>query len=228
MQTDRIIIIGNLQPDNNRKWGGVRLQNTVIDENGISMCIPATHTKHEFKVAVETERQVLGWTRDEHGNIVDRHPVQVANCVTSGKRDNTQNYVQEQEKKPLLVPEATKSGYAEVPDGAVFDASYPNSNTRRGRVQEGGNVTPTLTAEGTANLMRYQHTRIRRLTERELFRLMDVDDADIDKLLEAGIPKTQLAKMAGNSIVVNVLFHIFRTLLIDSKTPDAETQLTLF
>lgn len=154
--------------------------------------------------------------------------MQVANCVTSGKRDNTQNYVQEQEKKPLLVPEATKSGYAEVPDGAVFDASYPNSNTRRGRVQEGGNVTPTLTAEGTANLMRYQHTRIRRLTERELFRLMDVDDADIDKLLEAGIPKTQLAKMAGNSIVVNVLFHIFRTLLIDSKTPDAETQLTLF
>lgn len=22
METDRIIIIGNLQPDNNRKWGG--------------------------------------------------------------------------------------------------------------------------------------------------------------------------------------------------------------
>ena len=36
---------------------------------------------------------VLGWTRDEKGNVVDRHPVEVANAVTAAKRDNTQNYV---------------------------------------------------------------------------------------------------------------------------------------
>lgn len=36
---------------------------------------------------------VLGWTRDEKGNVVDRHPVDVANAVTAGKRGNTQNYV---------------------------------------------------------------------------------------------------------------------------------------
>lgn len=56
--------------------------------------------------------------------------------------------------------------------------------------------------------------RLRRLTEREAFRLMDVDDADIDKLIASGISKTQLAKMAGNSIVVNVLCHIFKNLLL--------------
>ena len=39
------------------------------------------------------EPVVLGWTRDKKGNVVDRHPVSVANAVTSGKRDNTQNYV---------------------------------------------------------------------------------------------------------------------------------------
>ena len=43
---------------------------------------------------------------------------------------------------------------------------------------------------------------------------MDVDDADIDKLIASGISKTQLAKMAGNSIVVNVLCHIFKQLLL--------------
>lgn len=56
--------------------------------------------------------------------------------------------------------------------------------------------------------------RLRRLTEREAFRLMDVDDADIDKLVSSDISCTQLQKMAGNSIVVNVLCHIFRNLLL--------------
>lgn len=56
--------------------------------------------------------------------------------------------------------------------------------------------------------------RLRRLTEREAFRLMDVDDTDIDKLVASDISCTQLQKMAGNSIVVNVLCHIFRNLLL--------------
>jgi len=37
---------------------------------------------------------VLGWTRDhKKGEVVNRHPVEVANAVTAVKRDNTQNYV---------------------------------------------------------------------------------------------------------------------------------------
>lgn len=39
---------------------------------------------------------VLGWVRDHKGNVIKRHPVEVANCVTAGKRENTQNYVVEQ------------------------------------------------------------------------------------------------------------------------------------
>jgi DNA (cytosine-5)-methyltransferase 1 len=69
--------------------------------------------------------------------------------------------------------------------------------------------------------------RIRRLTERELFRLMDVDDTDIDTLLSAGIAKTQLAKMAGNSIVVAVLYHIFNRLLVETQ-PKRGEQMALF
>lgn len=51
--------------------------------------------------------------------------------------------------------------------------------------------------------------RIRKLTPKECFRLMGFDDADVDLLIESGISNTQLYKMAGNSIVVNMLEFLF-------------------
>jgi len=53
--------------------------------------------------------------------------------------------------------------------------------------------------------------RIRKLTPREAFRLMDVDDNDIDIILNQ-VSNTQAYKLAGNSIVVNVLVEIFNPL----------------
>lgn len=55
--------------------------------------------------------------------------------------------------------------------------------------------------------------RIRKLTERECLRLMDVDEADIDKMAEVNSP-TQMYKQAGNSIVVGVMCAMFRQLNI--------------
>ena len=54
--------------------------------------------------------------------------------------------------------------------------------------------------------------RIRKLTPRECFRLMGMRDSDIDKIQEAGISNTQQYKLAGNSIVVDVLEAIFKNL----------------
>lgn len=45
----------------------------------------------------------------------------------------------------LKIPQATKQGYIEIAPGGAFDWSYPTSLTRRGRVQEGGAVSPTIT-----------------------------------------------------------------------------------
>ncbi len=58
---------------------------------------------------------------------------------------------------------------------------------------------------------------IRKMTETEALRLMDVDDTDIQKMKDAGIAKTNLYKLAGNSIVVNCLYHIFRTMFIPNQ-----------
>ena len=54
--------------------------------------------------------------------------------------------------------------------------------------------------------------KIRKLTPRECFRLMGMRDTDIDKIQEAGISNTQQYKLAGNSIVVDVLEAIFKNL----------------
>ena len=136
----------------------------------------------------------------------------------------------------------------------MFDANYPSSKSRRGRVQEGGNVTPALTANyGNLVLIdkimektKIQKTprpegkgwcwnekdgkwfRIRKLTPRECFRLMDVSDADFDKLLvmettgkdnnmKRVISDSQLYKMAGNSIVVSCMDLIFENLFFPVK-----------
>ena len=66
--------------------------------------------------------------------------------------------------------------------------------------------------------------RIRKFTPRECFRLMDVDDTDIDKIQAAGISQSQQYKMAGNSIVVSCLYHIFDRLFIHTDI----SELTLF
>lgn len=70
--------------------------------------------------------------------------------------------------------------------------------------------------------------RIRKLTPRECFRLMDVSDADFDKLLvmettgkegklKRVISDSQLYKMAGNSIVVACMDLIFENLFFPVK-----------
>lgn len=112
---------------------------------------------------VGVEPIVLGWTRDSREKIVDRHPVEVANCVTAAKRDNTQNYVVEK-------------------------------------------------------------YRIRKLTERECFRLMGVRDEDSDKI-RAAVSKSQCYKLAGNSIVVDVMVRIFDQLLFGNKNKNQQLEI---
>lgn len=87
-------------------------------------------------------------------------------------------------------------------------------------------LTNTITTVQKDNLVSNNNIRIRKLTPRECFRLMGVEDADIDKIQAAGISDSQQYKMAGNSIVVDVLYHIFRKMLTEQQRE--EKQLTLF
>lgn len=85
--------------------------------------------------------------------------------------------------------------------------------------------------------------RIRKLTVRECFRLMNVKETDIDKLLSTEINKkgeevqvisnSQLYKCAGNSIVVACMYEMFKNLFypevaVKETLTDEGVQLSLF
>lgn len=49
------------------------------------------------------------------------------------------------EQDGILVSQATKDGFIKCKWGGCFDMAYPESKLRRGRVQEQGTVSPTIT-----------------------------------------------------------------------------------
>lgn len=100
----------------------------------------------------------------------------------------------------------------------------PNSSTRRGRVQgEDGDIAPTLTRKSIEYITLNEdeaRDRLRKLTERECFRLMGVTDHNIDLIQQAGISSTAQYRLAGNSIVVPQLAGILRNLLFGTEKPE--------
>ena len=108
----------------------------------------------------------------------------------------------------VIVREATSEGYAEAIEGDSINLEHPNSKTRRGRVGHG--VAQTLTT--TPQQAVFEPVRIRKLTPRECWRLMGFYDEDFNKAAEVN-SDSQLYKQAGNSIVVDVLAHIFTQML---------------
>ena len=72
--------------------------------------------------------------------------------------------------------------------------------------------------------------RIRKLTETEVFRLMDVDEKYIERMKNSGVSRTKLYFAAGNSIVVSCMEHIFENLFYPKEgvSVEADGQLALF
>ena len=90
----------------------------------------------------------------------------------------------------------------------------------------GSNISNTITSVQKDSLVAEPSYRIRKLTPRECFRLMGVCEADIDKIQASGVSNSQQYKMAGNSIVVDVLYHLFDKMFVN-KQNDSQ-QMTLF
>lgn len=128
----------------------------------------------------------------------------------------------------IRIKQATAKGWIECREGGVADLGYPNSKTRRGRVQEGGNICPTITAaEGALYRMSEKKYRIRKLTPRECWRLMGFSTFEEGKWNDGCFEKaegvnsnTQLYKQAGNSIVVDCLEAIFRNLPVKEESEE--------
>jgi DNA (cytosine-5)-methyltransferase 1 len=81
---------------------------------------------------------------------------------------------------------------------------------------DGNMGTLTAGTHGNANPHICTNYRIRKLTERECWRLMSFSDEDFEKAATVN-SKTQLYKQAGNSIVKNVLMAIFGQMLPEKE-----------
>ena len=79
------------------------------------------------------------------------------------------------------------------------------------RIKEPDEPMFTLTTQDKHGVMRYG--RVRRLMPIECFRLQGYTDEQFNKLVEIGIPESQLYKMAGNSVTTNVVTAVGLKLL---------------
>lgn len=151
----------------------------------------------------EMEPKIVGYTRDSKGKVVKRSLRDTSNTATTftGSGCTTDMYVAE----PKI---AASRGRGE------FNQQHNALAVPELRMEDGCLVDK----EGR----RY---RIRKLTPTECFRLMDVDDSDIEKMKQAGIAKTNLYKLAGNSICVAPMYHIFRKLFIEKGCENQQLEL---
>ena len=210
---NRIKTIGHLGTGGQKGW--------VFNANGISRCLAATDYKDPTKI-VET-RTMIEITEPVICRSVGRDPDNPSNrakgCNTEQtlelKKDGMSNTLTTVQKKDNLIIEPQKiMQVGNIVDNKNF------GNPQRGRIYSPEGLAPALnTVPGGGlepkfieNKVEY---RIRKLTPRECFRLMGFTDTDFDKI--HGISNTQLYKMAGNSIVVNVLEAIFKQLFKETN-----------
>ena len=151
-----IVAMRGRNPDNpsDRTTGSPTEQRLEVNMQGTSNCLTSVQ-----KDNLVMGSQVLTPKRTEYGkqirkayesgqiqesrhNMTELEPRKdgVSNTLTTVQKDNL---VLENVK----IRQATKDGSIECEIGGCFDASYPNSKTRRGRVQDKGNTCPTLTAQ---------------------------------------------------------------------------------
>lgn len=128
----------------------------------------------------------------------------------------------------VMIKQATKAGFIKWQVGGA-DLSFPTSKTRRGRVQAGGTVCPTIMSSNQElyklERKEMESYRIRRLTPLECWRLMGFSDEDFRAAEADEINSdTQLYAQAGNSIVVNVLEAIFGEMLPKGQDMEEEPE----
>lgn len=107
---------------------------TVVDPKGISPTHTAGH-RNTPKVLMIGNCNPSG--NGMNGNVYSENGL--SPTLTTNKREGNK----------VAIKQATKQGYIECELGGVADLSYPDSKTRRGRVQDNGNTCPTITASET-------------------------------------------------------------------------------
>jgi DNA (cytosine-5)-methyltransferase 3A len=199
----------------------------MVTSDGKAFCLTARYSGAVAWNSIEKKQRTMIGTMtstgnkrlDEtilkHANSIDQdlitdsynktiHKEKSPTITTRVGGSNMYHVVKKDEKNVLVVPEATKKGYAEIYPNEGVDLTFINSTTRRGRRME--NKSNCLTATNYDYCF-FNGFSFRKLTPIECERLQTFPDNWTE-----GISNTQRYKALGNSWTVDVVTHIFKNL----------------
>jgi len=162
---------------------------------------------------------------DDYNSNIPKNQDCIGTLTTNIGSSSTRNEIKIIEKQTARNSEIVKIEKNGFYEQAIKTAE--DNNAQEGDIIDAFNqkvltdgISPTITTrpEGkkTAILPVVERYRIRKLTPRECFRLMNVEEEQFNRA-EKVVSNSQLYKVAGNAIVVSVLCALFSQLGIQGK-----------
>jgi DNA (cytosine-5)-methyltransferase 1 len=116
------------------------------------------------------------------------------------------------EDETIKIKQATKKGYTECKINGVADFSYPDSKTRRGRVEQSGEVSPTLMA-GNNEIYKIEngfYKQALKVVEENEVKEVTLVDAFNQKVLTNGISPTVTTRPEGKKTAILPVVEKYR------------------
>lgn len=214
--------------------GGVRgFADAVAVESHSNNICPCIKTVSGFVVIVEPKNnnemeetnkdiniqpKILCSRRTAEGKQLRREGIErFADRELQPKDDDTSNAITTVQKDNLLMEQ--------IPINTDSEGNARTINTHYQDMNMQSVTDKSHDGYGYVRTAVQRQFRIRKLTERECFRLMGVDDSDIDIIQASKVSRSQQYKLAGNSIVVDVLCAIFDKMFINKETENLQLKL---
>ena len=214
-----------------RGRGEFNRQQLEINESGTSNTLTSVSKDN---LLIEPKVNIVGqYDSSQNSRIIDTEGISY--CVTNGHKDGMPKIIepnvlrQERTEQGKLIRKLSKGD-----KGIKFNGGNKEfcprtdglSNTLSTSTKDNMLAVPELRCIEGCMVDKYGNRyRVRKLTPKECFRLMDVSDEDIKKMESSGVAKTNLYKLAGNSIVVACMFHIFRKLFVEKGNENPQLEL---
>ena len=205
-------------------------QQLEINDSGTSNTITSVNKNN---LLIEPKINLVGqYDSSQNSRVIDTDGVSY--CMANGHKDGMPKIIEPNVLRAERTEQCKQLRKMNGDKGMKFNQGNKEysprtdgvSNTLSTSVKDNMLAVPELRMEDGCMVDKEgRKYRIRKLTPTECFRLMDVEDEDIEKMKSAGIAKTNLYKLAGNSIVVSCMFHLFRKLFIEKDNENQQLEL---
>ena len=205
-------------------------QQLEINDSGTSYTITSVNKDN---LLIEPKINLVGqYDSSQNSRVIDTEGISY--CMANGHKDGMPKIIEPNVLRQERTQQCKKLRKKNGDKGMKFNQGNKEysprtdgvSNTLSTSTKDNMLAMPELRMEDGCMVDKEgRKYRIRKLTPTECFRLMDVEDKDIEKMKQAGIAKTNLYKLAGNSICVACMFHIFRKLFIEKECENQQLEL---